>query len=212
MLEVPCSRVAHTFRAHYKYRNKPGVDFVAHNFKRIAEVWLDEYKEYLYIGDPKRYSKVDAGDLTREKLIRKNLNCKPFKYFLDHIAPEMLERYPIHYLGIFAKGAIQSEADTAYCVAAINGPQNKSLGLNRCHENLKNPGPSQDFVFSWHRQIKINDEDFNCFDSYEKHPFIKECNFTFGNQLWFYDLVSLKFISKPIYFNHVLLLENSSIS
>lgn len=38
MLEVPCSRFAHTFRKHNAYRKMPGVDFVAHNFKRIAEV------------------------------------------------------------------------------------------------------------------------------------------------------------------------------
>jgi hypothetical protein len=38
ILEVPCSRVGHTFRRHYEYRNEPEIDFVAHNFKRIAEV------------------------------------------------------------------------------------------------------------------------------------------------------------------------------
>jgi polypeptide N-acetylgalactosaminyltransferase len=38
LLEVPCSRVAHVFRTHYEWRKKSGVDFVAHNFKRIAEV------------------------------------------------------------------------------------------------------------------------------------------------------------------------------
>ena len=38
LLEVPCSRVAHTFRKHNEYRKKAGVDFVGRNFKRIAEV------------------------------------------------------------------------------------------------------------------------------------------------------------------------------
>ena len=40
LLEVPCSRVAHTFRKHNEYRKKPGVDFVGRNFKRIAEVYF----------------------------------------------------------------------------------------------------------------------------------------------------------------------------
>lgn len=43
LLEVPCSRVAHTFRMHNEFRKKDGVDFVAHNFKRIAEVNVDEH-------------------------------------------------------------------------------------------------------------------------------------------------------------------------
>ena len=106
ILEVPCSRVSHVFRVHNEWRDKPGVDFVAHNFKRI-EVWLDEYKEYLYKGDPERFAKIDAGDLRREKLIRKNLNCKPFQYYLEFVAPEMLESFPYIDQGIFAKGAIQ---------------------------------------------------------------------------------------------------------
>lgn len=38
LLEVPCSRVAHTFRQHNEYRKLEGVDFVTRNFKRIAEV------------------------------------------------------------------------------------------------------------------------------------------------------------------------------
>ena len=92
LLEVPCSRVAHMFRRYNLNRHFTEVDFVARNFKRIAEVWLDEYKEQLYSGDPARYASIDAGDLTRQKAIRKNLNCKPFQYYLDYVAPDMLER------------------------------------------------------------------------------------------------------------------------
>lgn len=55
-------------------------------------MWLDDYKQYLYRNAPERYARVDAGDLTREKTIRKNLNCKPFSYFLEVIMPDMLER------------------------------------------------------------------------------------------------------------------------
>lgn len=97
LLEVPCSRVAHTFRKHNNDRVKTGVDFVGRNFKRVAEVWLDEYKEILYSGEPARYASIDAGDLTKQKAIRKNLNCKPFQYYLDYIAPDMLERLHLLY-------------------------------------------------------------------------------------------------------------------
>jgi polypeptide N-acetylgalactosaminyltransferase len=38
LLEVPCSRIAHTFRKHNEWRKMPGVDYVGHNFKRISEV------------------------------------------------------------------------------------------------------------------------------------------------------------------------------
>lgn len=196
-MEVPCSRVAHTFRMHNEYRKKPGVDFVAHNFKRIAEVWLDEYKENLYDGNPERYAKVDAGDLTREKLIRKNLNCKPFKYFLDNVAPIMLEYYPVDDRGVFANGAIQSEANATYCIDTLNRPYNQpknGLALYPCHQSLTKPGYNQDFVFSWNRQIKRNDKSYTCFDNYVSRPYLKGCNFKFDNQFWFYDIVRISIL------------------
>lgn len=40
ILLVSCSRIGHMFKSYNKYRSVPGVDFIAHNFKRIAEVRL----------------------------------------------------------------------------------------------------------------------------------------------------------------------------
>ena len=191
LLEVPCSRIAHVFRRHNEYRRMPGVDFVAHNFKRIAEVWLDEYKENLYKTDPQRYAKVDAGDLTREKMIRKNLNCKPFQYYLEKIAPNMLDSYPYLEHGVFAKGVIQSEANSSFCVDSLSISMGKPLKLSYCHRPLTKPGYTQDFVLSWHRQIKKNDSHDFCFSI--KPISIWGCEYAYDEQYWFYDLVSFMF-------------------
>jgi len=45
---IPCSHVGHIFRKHspYKWGNK-GFS-LKRNLVRLAEVWLDEYKEYYY--------------------------------------------------------------------------------------------------------------------------------------------------------------------
>ena len=64
----------------------------ARNFKRIAEVWLDDYKEVVYRADPVKFS-VDPGDLRKAKLVKEKLKCKPFRYFLEQIEPEMITRY-----------------------------------------------------------------------------------------------------------------------
>ena len=48
LLQVPCSRVAHTFRGVNPSRQNIDFDFLAKNFRRVSEVWMDEYKEVLY--------------------------------------------------------------------------------------------------------------------------------------------------------------------
>jgi polypeptide N-acetylgalactosaminyltransferase len=49
MVDAPCSRVGHIYRCKYVPFPNPGVgDFISRNYKRVAEVWMDEYKEHLY--------------------------------------------------------------------------------------------------------------------------------------------------------------------
>lgn len=155
-------------------------------------MWLDDYKQYLYRGEPERYARVDAGDLTREKQIKTNLNCKPFQYFLEYIMPDMLERYPIDSPGVFAKGAIQSEADTKLCMETLDGADwEASLVLSDCSNDLTRPPHSLDFVFTWHRQIMQNDKYEMCMDAGKAKMIY--CQYNFGKQFWFYNLVEIRF-------------------
>ncbi|XP_074650192.1 uncharacterized protein LOC141905265, partial [Tubulanus polymorphus] len=86
---VPCSHVGHIFRNSQPYKFPDGnvVTFLR-NCMRIAEVWLDEYKEIFY---RKRghLRGQNFGDVTARKLLRKQLKCKSFSWYLDNIYPEM---------------------------------------------------------------------------------------------------------------------------
>jgi polypeptide N-acetylgalactosaminyltransferase len=128
-----------------------GTDFSVRNLRRLVEVWFDEYKYLYYRKHPKR--KVECGDLTEAIALRKKLNCKPFNYYIEKVAPYILDRYPIKKMAHFAYGAIQSLANKKLCITAP-----KDLGIARlktCSKNLKFPSSRQNFALTWHRMIRL---------------------------------------------------------
>lgn len=60
MYDTPCSRIGHVFRGK-AFSNDRTVDFVTNNYKRVVEVWMDEYKEFVYKRDPEKYAKAETG-------------------------------------------------------------------------------------------------------------------------------------------------------
>lgn len=63
------------------------------NLKRVAEVWMDEYAEYIYQRRPE-YRHLSAGDVAAQKELRNNLNCKSFKWFMNEVAWDLPKFYP----------------------------------------------------------------------------------------------------------------------
>lgn len=90
---IPCSRVGHIFRGQNPYKfPKDRQKTVERNLARVAEVWLDEYKELFY-GHGYHHlldkSGIDIGNLTVQVQLRKKLKCKSFKWYLDNVFPDM---------------------------------------------------------------------------------------------------------------------------
>jgi len=81
-LEIhPCSHVGHVFRAKAPYTHPGGMDVISKNLIRVAEVWLDEFKDIFYQQVPDIKS-VDFGNITERVQLRKNLQCKEGIKFL----------------------------------------------------------------------------------------------------------------------------------
>lgn len=188
LYEVPCSRVAHTFRRVNPSRSSIKDDFLARNFKRLAEVWLDKYKEAVYARDPERYAKVDAGDLSRVKAVKNRLKCKPFKYFLTKVAPEILTRYPIEINApTFASGQIKSLSHPNVCFDTTMDVEYMKVFLYECGEldNNGKPQVTQFFRLTVFKNINYGYQEF-CLDTYKVR--LPECHYEeFGNQIWNYD-------------------------
>lgn len=56
--------------------------------------------------NPQRYENVNAGDLSYQLSIKSKLDCKPFSYFLEKVAPDMLTYYPLIDPPPFARGVV----------------------------------------------------------------------------------------------------------
>lgn len=183
LFEVPCSHVTHNFRAINPSRKRKD-DFVARNFKRLAEVWMDEYKQVVYDFDPPRYAKVDAGDLSKPKAVRDRLKCKPFKYFLQEIAPDLLNRFPIKKdQQVFASGQIRSLTEENICIDTYLRPSSGSIGLYPCQKLAKNGNPpdTQFFRLIFLKSIVLG-YSMRCVDTYGMST--PTCHFAGGNQEW----------------------------
>lgn len=55
---------------------------------------MDDYKELFYAREPLT-RKYDAGDISQQVALRKKLNCKPFSWFMENVAYDVLEKYPL---------------------------------------------------------------------------------------------------------------------
>ncbi|KAL7865374.1 hypothetical protein SRHO_G00106210 [Serrasalmus rhombeus] len=142
---IPCSRVGHIFRGENPYQfPKDRQKTVERNLARVAEVWLDEYKEvfygygYLHLLDK---NVIDVGNLTAQIQLREKLKCKSFKWYLDNVYPEL--EAPV----VKAEGLVFN-VGTRKCLALNNG----SLSFEICDLSKQN----QHFNYSWVRTVRQN--------------------------------------------------------
>ncbi|MBN3290583.1 GLT10 acetylgalactosaminyltransferase, partial [Polypterus senegalus] len=91
MEDIPCSRVGHIYRKYVPYKvPSGGAIFYGEG---VAEVWMDEYAEYIYQRRPE-YRHLSAGDVTSQKELRNTLNCRSFKWFMTEVAWDLPKHYP----------------------------------------------------------------------------------------------------------------------
>ena len=83
---LPCSHVGHVFRTGSGYSSHVQ-NHLAINQKRLAEVWMDEYRDIAYKRLP-HLQNFDAGDVSGRKALRKRLRCLSFGWYLKNILPE----------------------------------------------------------------------------------------------------------------------------
>uniref|UniRef100_A0A9L0SV67 Polypeptide N-acetylgalactosaminyltransferase n=1 Tax=Equus caballus TaxID=9796 RepID=A0A9L0SV67_HORSE len=143
---IPCSRVGHVFRKQHPYTFPGGSGTVfARNTRRAAEVWMDEYKNFYYAAVPSARN-VPYGNIQSRLELRKKLSCKPFKWYLENVYPEL--RVPDHQ--DIAFGALQQGTN---CLDTLGHFADGVVGVYECH----NAGGNQEWALTKEKSVKHMD-------------------------------------------------------
>ncbi|MFT7816262.1 polypeptide N-acetylgalactosaminyltransferase 1 [Arapaima gigas] len=180
---VTCSHVGHVFRKATPYTFPGGTgQIINKNNRRLAEVWMDEFKNFFYIISP-GVTKVDYGDIASRTALRQKLQCKPFSWYLENVYPD--SQIPRHY---FSLGEIRN-VETNQCLDNMARKENEKVGIFNCH----GMGGNQVFSYTANKEIRTDDL---CLDVSKLNGpvMMLKCHHLKGNQLWEYDPMKLTLI------------------
>jgi polypeptide N-acetylgalactosaminyltransferase len=187
---IPCSRVGHVFRTGEFWRGQvysvPG-DVIVKNKLRAAAVWMDEYADIVRRVMPPLPPGKELGDISFMQNIRTKFNCKPFKWFLQNVYPEMF--VPNDPTFVAASGEIRNPAANACFDTLGASHQGAKIGVYPCHHSHG----TQEFVYSHNGDVRVAAMDFdNCLDrgNGDGSIGIWPCHQTGGNQHWKWEKAS----------------------
>ncbi|CAG0890730.1 unnamed protein product [Cyprideis torosa] len=187
VLIQPCSHVGHLFRSAspYTFPREGGVGSVLQqNFARVAEVWMDQWKEFFYKlnpGEPRSPVGSDLGihhvlSSIKHHLRESVLKCRGFEYFLK-------EAWDEHFMPNASRivGQIVNAHFPSRCLQRV--APNDEVQVADCVQPGKMWYPPQIFIGT--EKGMIRGDEATCLDSPdERRVFAATCIAQNVNQQW----------------------------
>jgi len=160
---VPCSHVGHLFRKSSPYSFPGGISETLYsNLARVALVWMDEWGDFYFKFNDMARSMKNKQDVTSRLLLRKNLQCKGFKWYLDNIWPQ-------HFFPTRDRffGRIRNLGENQCLIKPLGKEaSNQPMGVAKINECVKGDMNIEMFVMT--REGFIMTDDSVCLDAPEK--------------------------------------------
>ncbi|XP_030115533.4 polypeptide N-acetylgalactosaminyltransferase 6 isoform X3 [Taeniopygia guttata] len=169
---IPCSVVGHVFRSKSPHTFPKGTQVISRNQVRLAEVWMDDYKEIFYRRNQQASQMAREktfGDITERRRLRERLHCRNFTWYLQNVYPEMFvpDLTPTFY------GAIKNEGTKSCLDVGENNHGGKPLIMYPCH----GLGGNQYFEYTSQRELRHNIGKELCLRGGEGTAELGECQF-----------------------------------
>ncbi|XP_077472892.1 polypeptide N-acetylgalactosaminyltransferase 3 [Stigmatopora argus] len=169
---IPCSVVGHVFRTKSPHTFPKGTQVITRNQVRLAEVWMDEYKDIFYRRNQqagKMAKDQTFGDISKRVNLRERLQCKNFSWYLKNIYPEMYvpDMKPVRF------GAVKNVGKDWCLDAGENNDGGKQLIMYPCH----GLGGNQYFELSTQHEIRHNIQKELCLHGTEGAVKLEACQY-----------------------------------
>uniref|UniRef100_A0A3Q4AK12 Polypeptide N-acetylgalactosaminyltransferase n=1 Tax=Mola mola TaxID=94237 RepID=A0A3Q4AK12_MOLML len=173
---IPCSVVGHVFRTKSPHTFPKGTQVISRNQVRLAEVWMDDYKDIFYRRNQQagQLAKDRAfGDISKRVDLRSQLQCKSFSWYLKNVYPEVFlpDLRPLRF------GSVKNVGKDSCLDAGENNEGGKHLILYPCH----GLGGNQYFEFSTRHEIRHNIQKELCLHGAEGAVKLEDCQYKSRN-------------------------------
>ncbi|XP_007229022.3 polypeptide N-acetylgalactosaminyltransferase 6 [Astyanax mexicanus] len=151
LLVVPCSVVGHIFRSRTPHTFPKGLETIVRNQVRVAEVWMDDYKNVFYRRNKKAASIAlnnTYGDISARLELREELQCKNFSWYLKNVYPEAF----LPELAPALFGSLKNVGSNTCLDIGEKKPLRKAVILYLCH----GMGGNQHFEYTSRQELRHN--------------------------------------------------------
>ncbi|XP_075068407.1 polypeptide N-acetylgalactosaminyltransferase 15 isoform X2 [Mixophyes fleayi] len=162
---VPCSRVGHMFHNQTTYSTLQN-DAILKNKIRIAEVWMDSYKNIFYHNSGKELlsNLIETTDVKEREQLRLTLGCKGFQWFLANIYPDIFSSFSaLESSGQFFNSGVGN------CVQCTYKRRIHLVELSNCSDQM-----NQQFVYH-NKKIRLRATDSLCLDAGYEQIVLRNC-------------------------------------